>query len=945
MATPRTALVLGGVFDGAGRRGVRTLFGHDGHGTELFGRASECARLDEVITAARLGESRVLVVEGEPGIGKSALLDYLESSASGMRTVRAAGVESEMELAFATLHQLCAPLMEGLEELPAPQRTAVESVFGVRDGTPPERFLVGLAVLSLLSAAAEKAPLLCVIDDAQWMDAASAQVLGFVARRLQAESVALVLGSRRSSQDLFGLPVMALGGLGAEDARALLSSVAHGPVDAEVRDRFVAETRGNPLALLELPRELAEAGIAGGLGLMDAETLPGKIEQSFLDRIERLPRQTRLFLLVAAAEPAGDPALVERAAERLGVTPATVVEDGTDGLLDVGERAIFRHPLVRSAVYRSAGKEERRAVHLALAEVTDARAAPDRRAWHLASAATAPDEAVAAELEQSADRARARGGLSAMAAFLQRSVELTADGSRRTERALAAAEAGLRAGDVDVARRFADLAARDAQDEWQSVRAHLVRGHVTFAAGFNDEAPPMLLAAAQRLESFDMDLARETYLIAWVSASYGAGDQDSLLAISRAMMRLPPPEGSPRALDLLVEGHALLVTEGRKAALPSLRSAADAIARTPPKETTKWIWAAGGSAALLWEDRLMVETHVQAAEEVRAAGAVSEFPVNFHAWGIPALMSGDFTTGSAIVAESEALAASTGVGSTQHTKLLLKALEGDEDEGPRLLTAAIERETANSRLNGIVSANWAAALLYNGLARYDQALRAARATARGANVVLAQWALPEVVEAATRVGDDTTAQGALDDLAAATESCDTDWAQGILARCRALVSRDDDADRAYREAIERLGRTILRPELARAHLLYGEWLRRNRRRAEARPHLRTAHETFVSIGMRAFAERSRRELLATGETVRKRAGTDSAVWQLTAQESQIAMHAAEGLTNPEIAARLFLSPRTVEFHLGKVFAKLGIGSRTQLEDALADSGHAHGRAC
>ncbi|MEV0623868.1 AAA family ATPase [Nonomuraea sp. NPDC050404] len=910
---------------------------NSGHGGNagLFGREQECARLDQMITAVRSGESRVLVVHGPPGIGKSALLDHLANSATDMRKVYAAGVESEMELPFATLHQFCASLMDGRGNLPAPQRHAVETVFGMRDGTPPERLVVGLAVLNLLSEASAKAPLLCVVDNAQWMDVASAQVLGFVARRLRAESVALLFGSRERSQDLLGQPEMAVGGLRTEDARALLSSVARGRIDGEVRDRFVAETRGNPLALLELPRELAETRVAGGLGLPNVDTPPSEIERSFQARIERLPAQTRLFLLVVAAEPVGDPALVRQAAQRLGITPSTVLENGTDGLLDFGERAIFRHPLIRSAVYRSAKEEDRRAVHLALAEVTDAQAGQDRRAWHLASATTAPDEAVAAELERSADRARARGGLTAMAAFLRRSVALTIDDSRRVERALAAADATLRAGHLEVARRFVDLAAREAQSEWQVVRADLMSAHIMFAAGFNHEASAMLLGAARRLEPFDMDLARETYLIAWVSASNGAADQDSVMAISQAMRRLPPPEGSPRAIDLLIEGYSLLITEGRGAALPKLRRAATIIADAPPREIMNWLWAAGGSAALLWEDRLMSEIHTTAAEEAGTAGGPPKLPVNLHSWGMVTLLSGDFATGSAIVAESEVAAPSTGVAMTRHTKLLLKAMEGAEDEASNLFTATMAQDGAGGRMTGVQSAHWAAALLYNGLARYHQALRAAQTTARGADLVLSQWALPELVEAATRVGDGAAARDAFEDLARVTESCDTDWAQGILARCRALLHQDDAADRSYSEAIERLGRTILRPELARAHLLYGEWLRRERRRAEARVHLRTAHEMFESIGMKAFAERSRRELLATGETVRKRTNTDAAHQELTAQESQIALQAAEGLTNPEIAARLFLSPRTVEFHLGKVFAKLGIGSRKQLGDALA----------
>jgi DNA-binding CsgD family transcriptional regulator len=899
----------------------------------LVGRRSECAVLDQMIAAVRTGESRVLVVHGAPGAGKTALLEYLESSATAMRILRAVGVESEMELAFATLHQLCVPLLDRLQDLPAPQREALETVFGMRAGTPPERFLVGLAVLSLLSDASEGSPVLCVVDNAQWMDRASAQVLGFVARRLLAESVALVFAARGRTQDLLGLPELEVTGLGEADAHALLNSATHAGLDQHIRDRIVAEARGNPLALLELPRELTVTQLAGGYGLPHTGTLPNRIEKSFLTRIEELPEQSRLLLLVAAAEPVGDPTLVWRAAERLGVTPATALTDEVDRLLSFDVRVIFRHPLVRSAVYRTATQEARRAVHLALAEVTDPQADPDRRAWHLASATAEPDETVAAELERSADRAQARGGLAAAAAFLQRSVALTIDTSRRAERAVAAADASVRAGDLAAAQKLVDIVELDAQDEFLRVRAHLVRGRIAYAAGLDNEAPPLLLAAAQRLEPFDMDLARETYLLAWGTAVSGAADGESLVAISRAIRELPPPQGGPRPIDLVLAGCALLVTEGRSAAISTLREAMTALVDLPVQDLLKWGWAACGVSPAVWNEQVMCETYARAVEVARTAGILTELPIYLACLGSANSVIGDFATAAALYTEAEAVAAATGISISPHTKLILKAMQGKEAEASALIADTIERTGADGQLTGIATAHWAAAILYNGLARYEDALSAAQTGTRIAQLMVSVWVLPELIEAAVRAGDDKIARGALERLADAAESGGTDWAQGILARCRALLS-EDTAEDLYREAIERLGRTLLRPELARAHLLYGEWLRRQSRRVDARHQLRTAYDMFVSIGMAAFAERARRELLASGDKVQKRTVEASSSDELTPQEKQIALLVREGFSNPEVGARLFLSPRTVEWHLRKIFTKLSITSRRQLREAL-----------
>ncbi len=918
------------------RRGA----GHgDGDDLVLLGRDAERAVVDRMLAAVNAGESRVLVVHGAPGIGKSALLRYAEIAAADMQVLGAVGVESEMELAYASLHQLCAPLMNRLERLPAPQLAALETVFGMRAGEPPERFLVGLAVLTLLSIAAEQKPLLCVIDDAQWVDQASLQVLGFVSRRLLAESVAVVFGVRERPQELFGLSELEITGLRDADAHTLLNSVTHGRLDRQVRDRIVTETRGNPLALLELPRGLTVTQMAGGFGLLRADMLPDRIEQSFLTRIGALPSPARLLLLIAAAEPVGDPVLVWGAASRLGLTPQDALPEGMQEWLSLDARVTFRHPLVRSAVYRSASQEDRRAVHLALAAVTDPQADPDRRAWHRASATATPDESIAAELERSADRAQARGGLAAAAAFLQRCVALTEDSSRRAERAVAAAEATLQAGDLDVARRFAEIADRAAENELQRVRAHLVRSRITFAAGLNQEAPPLLLTAAQRLGAFDENLARETYLVAWGAAALLAAHSDSLRAISEAIRALPARAGTPHALDIVLEGCALLVTDGRAAAVPVLQRALAALTDLPAGDALMWGWVANGVSAAVWDDHAMRVLVGRVVEQVRAAGALTELPFCLTSLGIAISWTGEFTAADVIVAEIEDVCAATGVPIAPHVELRLSALRGRAAEAEALIAATIEEAGASGQLMGVTVAQWAASVLFNGLGRYEQALAAAQVCTRMAELWVSVWALPELIEAAVRGGNDDIARAALHDLAEATTPSGTDWALGVLARSRALVG-DDPSENLYHEAIERLGRTELRPELARAHLLYGEWLRRERRRGEAREQLRTAYGMFVSIGMEAFAERARGELVATGERIGDRTVEASSGGELTAQERQVALLVRDGLTNPEIGTRLFLSPRTVEWHLRKIFAKLSITSRWQLRDVLPPYEHA-----
>ena len=912
-----------------------------GRAVGLTDRRSERDRLDRLVDAVRDGYSQALVVRGEPGVGKTVLLDYLVGRARECRVARAVGVQTEMELAFAGLHQLCAPMLGRAGHLPVPQRDALRTAFGLAAGPPPDRFLVALAALSLLSEVAGERPLICLIDDEQWLDQASAQALGFVARRLAADPVGLVFAAREPGAELAGLPELEVGGLRESDARALLDSALVGPLDNRVRDQIVAETQGNPLALLELPRGLSPADLAGGFGLPGAQPsatpLSERIAESFRRQLKALPEPTRRLLLLAAAEPYGDVPLIWRAAGQLGIPVQAAAPAVDAGLVEFGTLVRFRHPLLRSASYRAASVADRQAVHGALAEATDLQAAPERRAWHRAQAAAGPDEEVAAELERSAGRAQARGGLAATAAFLERSALLTADPAQRAERSLAAAQAQMQAGAFDNALDLLAAAESGPLDEFASAQADLLRGHVAFAASRGSDGPPLLLKAAKRLEPLNRDLARDTYLTAWMAATYagrlaGAGH---LQELCRAAQALPPPEQPSGPLDLLLEGLALLGTDGPAAAAPALRQAVRAFASEdiPIKHRLQFGPMAQGAAIALWDEDGQRAILVRQVQLARTVGALDQLPIDLVALAIDDAWRGDFAGAASLIAECDAVCEVTG-GSrvSPFAAMFLGALRGNQAEVIPLIEAALAAAEAAGQGGAVTGAHWASSILHNGLGRYADALAAAQEATRDASVYVSILDVPELVEAAARVGNTDVAAGALPRLAETTRPGGNDLALGIEARCRALLSDGETAERLYQEAIDRLGRTQLRPDLARAYLLYGEWLRRQGRRGDARERLRTAHGMLEAIGMEAFAERARRELVATGETVRKRTVESSD--QLTAQETLIARLARDGLSNPEIAAQLFLSARTVEWHMRKIFTKLGIASRRELRQAL-----------
>ena len=925
----------------------------DSHsGLGLRGRRTEQAALDRLLAEVRAGRSQALVLRGEAGVGKTVLLDYTHDRASGCRVVRAAGVESEMELPFAVLHQLCAPMLASLAHLPRPQSDALGTAFGLGAGTAPDRFMVSLAVLGLLSAVAEDRPLVCLVNDAQWLDRASAQALAFVARRLLAESVAMVFSVREPSQDreLTGLPELLVTGLSDADARALLESVVPGRLDERVRDRIVAETRGNPLALVELPRGLTAAELAGGFGLPDPLPLANRIEQSFHRQLRSLPAEAQRLLLTAAAEPIGDAALLWRATEQLGVSADAAVPAEASGLIEFGTRVRFRHPLVRAAAYRAAPLPDQRRVHRALAEVTDPDADPDRRAWHRAQAATGLDEAVADDLERSADRARDRGGVAAAAAFLERAAELTPDPARRAARALAAAQAKFEAAAPDTAGELLSVAELGPLDDVQRARAARLRAQIAFARSRGSDAPALLLKAAKAFEGLDDGLARETYLEAFGAAMFAGrlGVRPGVREVAEAARGAPPgPQARPS--DLLLDGMTARYLEhqaveagsgaGAREGVATLQRALEALRRENPRTKDDVMRllrlspiAQSMAVHELWEYEGWRELSSRSVRLAREAGALTALPgLLVYLAGVH-VYDGQFAAAAALIEEADAITAATGNAPMRYAAVFLVAWRGEESSAVKLIDAAIKDAAARGEGRILGMAGYVTAVLNNGLGRYPAALAGARLACEHDDLGYFNWSLAELVEAGLRSGAVEEATAALRQLEGRTRASGTDWALGVLVRSKALLSDGHAAESLYREAIERLGRGRIVIHLARAHLLYGEWLRRVNRRHDAREHLRIAYQTFSSIGAQAFAGRAHGELLATGETVRKRTVTTHDV--LTAQESQIVRLAAERHTNPEIASQLFISPRTVEYHLHKVFAKLGVSSRRELPAAL-----------
>ncbi len=883
------------------------------------------------------------MVYGDAGVGKTALLEYLAGQATGCQIARAAGVQSEMELAFAGLHQLCAPLLDHLDGLPVPQRDALRSAFGMSAGPAPDQFLIGLAVLSLLSDAAERRPLLCVIDDEQWVDSSSANVLAFVARRLGAESVGMAFGVRVPGKELTALAELHVTGLPVADARELLDSALVGPMDSRVRDQIVAESLGNPLALLEISRGLTAAELAGGFALPGAASVSGDVETSFRRRITALPPETQRLLLLAAADPTGDSALVWRAAEQLGIEAAAAGPAVESGLAEIASRVRFRHPLVRSVIYSSALSAQRQAVHGALAQATDRALDPDRRIWHLAEAASGPDENIAAELVLSAEHAQARGGLAAAAAFLERATLLTLDEDRKVERALAAAGTKLQAGAFEAATNLLAATETGPLSELQQARVDLVRAQLAFATSRGGEAPLLLLRAARRFHPIEPSLARETYLDAISAAAFAgrlATPGGHVLEAARSAATAPRPAHPPRAPDLLLDGLAANFSYGYPAGAADLRAALAAFGSGMSlDEELRWMWLINLAALHLWDDEDWDALSARYLQLARKAGAVNELPLALSTRALMLSFVGDLTTVSALVDEQHTVTEATGIGLAPYAGMRLAAMRGQRAQ----TLALVEQTAAEAPQRGegisVAVAEWTRAVLYNGLGNYSEAMAAAKQALYHQEYPdirypgVANWAAAEFIEAAVYSGMVEAAAEATRWITEMTGASGTAWALGVEARSRALLAEGEDAERHYKEAIAHLGPSRVRTELARTYLLYGEWLRRERRRSDAREYLGTARQMLDEMGMAAFADRAQRELLAIGGAARKRTLTAGTA-DLTTHERQVARLARDGLSNPEIGARLFISPKTVQYHLSKVFVKLEITSRSQLVGVL-----------
>jgi len=902
----------------------------------LLGRDAELRRLDRLVAGARQGMSGVLVLRGEPGVGKTALLDYAQAvAAATMRVIRIDCVESEMELSFAAVHQLLRPVLPALDELPVPQRTALRVAFGMSEGGPPDRFLAGLAALGLLTGQAAGRPLLCLVDDAHCLDRESADTLGFVARRLLADPIALLFAVREPTPPtgrLAGLPELRVAGLATGDARALLAAAAGPGLRPPAADRIIKETGGNPLALIEIGQELAGRELDGDPFLPEPLPLGRQLEQRYLREIRELPAATQALLLTAAADPTGDLGLLAQAGQQLSFTLADAAAAEARQLITLRHTVSFRHPLIRSAVYYGATFAERQRVHAGLAAAIGS-ASADRRAWHLAQASTGPDEDTAAELERAGDRAARRGGWSEAAALLHRAAALSTGQAARARRMLAAAEASTGAGALGRARAELDAAASYHDDARQAGLTRRAAGRLHHAERQPAEATRDLLAAAAMLGPVDLRLARDVLVEAAVEAQIndqlapaGATQAD----VARATQALPLEPGMTRTVsDLLLDADTTLLLLGLAAARPALRHAIDAVRQGRPDtpEMLHWLAAACEDATILGDEPTLHELSRRMETAARQHGTMLTLALALSHAGVWGLLAGDLAETRRCFTEMTALAQAR----DQPWSLgpaLLAAWRGQPQPAYALLDDVAAEATRQGQGYQLRFASYARCVLELGQGRYDAAYASFRAGIDDTSQL--KFALPDLAEAAQRSGQPSAAQAIARQLSELAGASPSPVMLGFCARARALAAGDrPDAEDSYREALAEHGRSPGPAHLARSNLVYGEWLRRMRRPRDARTALREAFRLLTDIGADGFAERARAELAAAGESrpaqAAARHGRD-----LTPQEAQVARLAAAGATNAEIAAQLYLSPNTVDYHLRKVFRKLGVTSRRQL---------------
>jgi DNA-binding CsgD family transcriptional regulator len=908
----------------------------------LIGRSRETAQLNALLQGVRGGLGGAVVLRGEAGIGKTALLNAVIDAAGGLSVVRLEGVESEMQLGYAALHRLVRRYLHRLDHLPEPQRDALQSAFGLTAMAPADRFMVALATLSLLGDVAKDEPLLVIIDDAQWLDHESVASLVFVARRLHADQMALVFAVRDSldTGTLFqGIPELRISGLDEGAARDLLSASVVDPVSHHVAGRIIAVTRGNPLALQELSGELTPEHLAEHEPLPDPLPIGELIEARFLRQVRLLPDDTQLLLLAAAADPEGDRDTLWRASSVLGVSAVALEPAADSGLVVLHPRIEFRHPLVRSAVYSGATATDRRRVHHALAEVMNAETDPDRKALHMASAALGPDEGLAAALEQSAAQARARGGYVAESSFLARSASLTPDPHRQAGRLLLAAQAAFLAGNVGYSESLLGQARPLLSSTFERAQAQRLDGHLRYPLGQPHLAPSLLLGAAKAFGPAHPVLSHHSLIDAFqacgVSLEFTEGTTGSEIG-QTALESLALQGGATTPADVLLKAFALRYCEGYTAAVPAMRDAVRAQADMSFEEVNRWNYLAAILAIELWDEAENRNTMTRLESAARATGALPALQVALAGLATIDRRAGRFNEARERYAELHDVALAIGefVDVLDLFDAELLCWQGDEQARAKV-AHLMEGGAAFCYATLIYSANLSLSTLELAEGRYEAALAAALKVTRGDGLGWSSEAIPNVVEAAVRCGDTSSATDALECLIERAAASGTPWSLGLLARCRALVTDGSGAAVLYEEGLSRLGQTSLRTEVARTHLVYGEWLRRQKRRTEARDQLRRAYEMFDTMGARPFAERARVELLATGE--RARARSVETTHDLTSREMQVARLAAQRATSREIAGQLFISANTVDYHLRKVFQKLGVTSRRDLTGVLLEN--------